>query len=513
MLDPNALYQSMGISLISQGRKRQLTPLPAPEGPKLLQPATTRKQPMKPKPPIPGQLFYNDSRYYHRPPPLPKLPKCTCGVTCRHAKAVIKCFSCIKFDAEGKGFYCKSCFEARHPWYRAQHTFLPLDQTEKAKLDHQKTSHWVEADRKVAEMAELLKKTQGWIEQIESDSIDYKADDMLKESGKKLLKAEERIRALLDRLKGKDSNAMVLKEAEQMPAELESIVKSTDSTTSSKSKKKTPALDLAQVQREPLTEEEAAIIIQSYVRRYLALSVALNDVQEIYCIKYEQNLGIWYYYNTLTNTSSWKRPPLINRKREYLLHTPRSHKKKFAEKQATMMALIPVSPEQVAARKLQGFARIWKAKKRARQKIKKQYVKVWDDEQGLYYYFNRQTSEASWEKPKLLGDEDLDISHPNDTESSSWMAWKRSGSSVTMSRTAPMSEDEAVAVLQGFFRTALARRRVVGVIMEQFRKIYDESSGNYYYFNKKTGKSTWDKPLLLGGYDLDPEPVEMENYY
>jgi len=140
-------------------------------------------------------------------------------------------------------------------------------------------------------------------------------------------------------------------------------------------------------------------------------------------------------------------------------------------------------------------------------------VKVWDDEQGLYYYFNRQTSEASWEKPKLLGDEDLDISHPNDTESSSWMAWKRSGSSVTMSRTAPMSEDEAVAVLQGFFRTALARRRVVGVIMEQFRKIYDESSGNYYYFNKKTGKSTWDKPLLLGGYDLDPEPVEMENYY
>lgn len=40
-------------------------------------------------------------------------------------------------------------------------------------------------------------------------------------------------------------------------------------------------------------------------------------------------------------------------------------------------------------------------------------------------------------------------------------------------------------------------------IRHLFEKHYDEHSGYHYYVHKKTGESTWQKPLLLGAEDLD----------
>ena len=41
-------------------------------------------------------------------------------------------------------------------------------------------------------------------------------------------------------------------------------------------------------------------------------------------------------------------------------------------------------------------------------------------------------------------------------------------------------------------------------IQSMYEKVWDESSGRFFYFNKKTGESIWTKPPLLGYYEDVP---------
>jgi hypothetical protein len=85
-------------------------------------------------PPRPiGNDFYPESRCFFLPPLDSVPPRCSGCVHCsveRPALATHKCYTCIKFDPRGFGHFCTACFEARHPWHRQPHTWLPVDQAE-----------------------------------------------------------------------------------------------------------------------------------------------------------------------------------------------------------------------------------------------------------------------------------------------------------------------------------------------------------------------------------------------
>ena len=80
--------------------------------------------------------------------------------------------------------------------------------------------------------------------------------------------------------------------------------------------------------------------------------------------------------------------------------------------------------------------RMWRARKARRmlrRLVQRMYEKVYDEETGLYYYLNRHTGEASWDKPKALGDAD-----------------------VVKKVAADYTEDEAATKIQAFIRSARA---------------------------------------------------------
>tara|TARA_B100000780_G_scaffold241008_1_gene183344 strand:+ start:113 stop:556 length:444 start_codon:yes stop_codon:yes gene_type:complete len=66
----------------------------------------------------------------------------------------------------------------------------------------------------------------------------------------------------------------------------------------------------------------------------------------------------------------------------------------------------------------------------------------------------------------------------------------------------PMTEKEAVFKIQGMYRGWVSRFRIQAVIRSVYEKLYDAHRGTYYYYNHRTGQSSWYKPALLGSSDI-----------
>jgi hypothetical protein len=57
---------------------------------------------------------------------------------------------------------------------------------------------------------------------------------------------------------------------------------------------------------------------------------------------------------------------------------------------------------------------------------------------------------------------------------------------------------DAVLKIQGLGRRRSGLTMARAVVSKCYEKMYDASTGSYYYFNSKTGESQWTKPKLLG---------------
>ena len=57
--------------------------------------------------------------------------------------------------------------------------------------------------------------------------------------------------------------------------------------------------------------------------------------------------------------------------------------------------------------------------------------------------------------------------------------------------------------MQGMWRTREARKMIAQMLQQVFEKVYDPATGECYYYNKRTGNSTWIKPKMLGEADLE----------
>ena len=64
-------------------------------------------------------------------------------------------------------------------------------------------------------------------------------------------------------------------------------------------------------------------------------------------------------------------------------------------------------------------------------------------------------------------------------------------------RTTALTRDQAATKLQSMYRRKKARKRIRWMIANIFEKVVDERSGAFYYFNKRTGVSSWAKPVLM----------------
>ncbi|KAH9196351.1 hypothetical protein AeNC1_001672 [Aphanomyces euteiches] len=67
----------------------------------------------------------------------------------------------------------------------------------------------------------------------------------------------------------------------------------------------------------------------------------------------------------------------------------------------------------------------------------------------------------------------------------------------------PMSLEEAACKIQSMYRVRMARRRLRELLKAVVERFYDEDSGLYYYYNSKTGQSSWSKPTLLGSEEAN----------
>lgn len=87
------------------------------------------------------------------------------------------------------------------------------------------------------------------------------------------------------------------------------------------------------------------------------------------------------------------------------------------------------------------------------------------------------------------------------------MATHSAGAAAAPYRTAAeMDEDEASMLITGMFRRRVARKRILMMASAVYEKAYDESTGCFFYYNKRTQTSVWDKPKVLGGADIELTP-------
>ena len=100
---------------------------PPPTRPRTPEPEGTER------PPPVGNAFYQDSRFFYKPPVESERAMCTICAKCDEDApdpAEYKCYSCVKYDARGKGHFCKACFKARHPPHRVKHVWQRIENEE-----------------------------------------------------------------------------------------------------------------------------------------------------------------------------------------------------------------------------------------------------------------------------------------------------------------------------------------------------------------------------------------------
>ena len=75
-------------------------------------------------------------------------------------------------------------------------------------------------------------------------------------------------------------------------------------------------------------------------------------------------------------------------------------------------------------------------------------------------------------------------------------AWCVSGFETALGNAA------AAMTIQRALRRVVARRRLIAKVRSSFEKVFDDASQRYFYYNKRTGRSQWTKPKVLGAFDI-----------
>ena len=130
--------------------------------------------------------------------------------------------------------------------------------------------------------------------------------------------------------------------------------------------------------------------------------------------------------------------------------------------------------------------------------------KVWDAE-AKADYINKVTGVIAWDKPKLLGDDDIDPT-------------PRRAAAIAAGADLPPLAEHAESVcqgsvggpggrmIQGMFKLSRARHMMHKLLARNLQKVWDAEAKAFYYINKVTGVIAWDVLKLLVDDDIDLTP-------
>lgn len=151
----------------------------------------------------PKEVFYRESIRFAPKPPKPVLrQRCTCGYLCKSALAVFKCLSCALYEPTGICYYCKLCFDARHPWYRVNHIFTQIEQDEAMEINMKIMREEIDMRRFRDDGETLLRKVQRELGRVGGAGDDAEVDDKLRTIGRKVTSAEDTLRRLRRAVRG-----------------------------------------------------------------------------------------------------------------------------------------------------------------------------------------------------------------------------------------------------------------------------------------------------------------------
>ena len=140
-----------------------------------------------------------------------------------------------------------------------------------------------------------------------------------------------------------------------------------------------------------------------------ARATVREKIHETYEMVWDNELQRWYFFNSKTGTSSWEEPLLMRSVGRVDLLTPRTRENMMYKKQNGKWKTSKDMTEDEAARKIQGAWRSKVALRNVREMVKKQYERVYDQDSNRYFYFNTRTQESFWERPKILGSDEVPL--------------------------------------------------------------------------------------------------------
>ena len=261
----------------------------------------------------------------------------------------------------------------------------------------------------------------------------------------------------------------------------------------------------ARFKAEDLTPEEAAIHIQGIWRARIARRSMRRLIREVYRKKYDPVSKMYFYLNTKTNVSYWEKPVFLGADDlELTARTSAMVGVPFIEHHTPRFTAETLTEDE-AATHLQGIWRARVARRNMRRLIREVYVKKFDSSSGKFFYYNTKTKVSHWEKPIFLGATDINLTARTIAAAKEY-GMKDIPPAIPKTprfKAKDLTEEEAALHIQGAWRARIARRKLRHLVSNIYTKKYDKASKKYFYVNKKTGESHWEKPTALGAHDIN----------
>ena len=267
-LHPNDILRSMAACLVQDDSAiYNIADLPDKEPPVL----ETIKKP-------PKEIFYRKTQLFATKIPGEVGPKrCTCKYLCHGAPAAVKCLSCVMFDPKGLGFFCKMCFDARHPWYRVPHIFNDIEKDESVQ-------HTLKVSHRRAEMVRYEREGQQELKTLLENvpKLNYIADDHkmsfgLKEVGSRTTALEKKMRDFRKSLRMDILSSPLQDDANRYPGGVYKL---------------------------SMSDDEAAIILAKAYRGYKVRHVLSTFVMNRIVRGYDHQSGREFYYDKVNATTT-----------------------------------------------------------------------------------------------------------------------------------------------------------------------------------------------------------------
>lgn len=264
--------------------------------------------------------------------------------------AVIRCLSCAKFDPRRRGHYCARCFKARHPGHRAQHSWVPIKESEH--LERQLRYRNALAERKVFgdEISSVVTDLNRGTATLARMKSDTDATNLLRDVDTRVHDVNVRVARL--------RRALRAPALQPLGNPLQSSLVTKGLMALFKSKQKSRATD----PRYRKSTDDPSEFAENRSRDDRALAL----------------------------------PPL----------TPPAPSSRGASRKKprdfAQLAMWEVVPEHAAASLFARAFRKHKARVELGRAVRARFMKVYDANTGFYYFVDSRTRGVSWEPPKVL---------------------------------------------------------------------------------------------------------------